>query len=134
MTAQIGSTAPWPGRCSITGDSNGIGTNAQFASLYGVVADDQNNLEATDAGNREVRKVTSAGAVTTFAGSYVQGGAGSADGVGNQAQFNDPCGVAVDAAGNVYVSDQGNNTVNMIYLGREREHFGRDAVTRRNQR
>ncbi len=68
------------GAYSVTGNSNGIGTNAQFASLYGVAADAQNNLEVTDSENREVRKVTSAGAVTTFAGSYVQGGIGSADG------------------------------------------------------
>jgi sugar lactone lactonase YvrE len=102
------------GSYSVTGYSNGIGTNAQFASLYGIVADAQNNLEVTDSANGEVRKVTSAGAVTTLAGSYVQGGAGSADGVGDEAQFDGPAGVALDAAGNVYVSDQGNNTVRMV--------------------
>jgi hypothetical protein len=47
---------------------------------------------------------------TTFAG-Y---GGGSADGVGSDAQFKSPIGVAVDSTGNIYVADSGNNTIRKI--------------------
>ena len=47
-----------------------------------------------------------ADAVTTLAG--LAGNFGSADGVGSDARFNQPIGVAVDSAGNVYVADSNN--------------------------
>jgi len=49
--------------------------------------------------------------VSTFAGNGI---AGAVDGTGNAAEFNIPQGVAVDAAGNVYVADQGNNLIRKI--------------------
>ena len=49
--------------------------------------------------------------ITTVAG---YAGKGSADGVGSGALFMNPQGVAIDAAGNVYVADTGNNTIRMI--------------------
>ncbi|HEY9722910.1 MAG TPA: hypothetical protein V6D47_12940, partial [Oscillatoriaceae cyanobacterium] len=57
------------------------------------------------------RKITPAGAVTTFAGSST---AGSADGAGSEASFDLPSGLAFDASGNLYVADQGNNEIRMI--------------------
>ena len=53
--------------------------------------------------NSTIRKITSAGIVSTFAGTA--GVYGSADGTGAAAQFYIPFGVAVDGAGNVYVAD-----------------------------
>lgn len=54
--------------------------------------------------------------ISTYAGTR-QGGFGYADGAASTAQFLSPTGVAVDAAGNVYVADSGNNAVRMITPG-----------------
>jgi secreted PhoX family phosphatase len=70
------------------------------------------NLYVADGGNNTIRQVTPAAVVTTLAGEA--GNWGSADGTGNAARFNNPQGVAVDSAGNVYVADSGNNTIRKV--------------------
>jgi len=74
--------------------------------------DNAGNLYVADAFNATIRKITSAGSVSTLAGSA--GSRGDADGTGAAAQFNYPSGVAVDTAGNVYVADTYNNTIRKI--------------------
>jgi sugar lactone lactonase YvrE len=69
-------------------------------------------IYVADTGNHTIRKVTIAGVVTTFAGTA--GSAGSLNGTGNAALFNNPQGVAVDSSGNVYVADTGNHTIRKI--------------------
>jgi sugar lactone lactonase YvrE len=64
-----------------------------------------------DYGNHNIRKITTAGVVSTFAGS---GSQGSADGAGANATFTVPVGVAVDANGNIYVTDQGSHKIRKI--------------------
>ena len=79
----------------------------------GVAADNAGNLYVADTDNDTIRKiVASTGAVTTFAG--LAGSSGSADGTGSAARFNNPSGVAVDGAGNVYVADTLNNTLRKV--------------------
>ena len=70
------------------------------------------NLYVGDADNDTIRKITPAGVVTTFAGKA--GEIGSADGTGSNARFSGPRGVAVNAAGDVYVADTFNNTIRKI--------------------
>jgi hypothetical protein len=62
-----------------------------------------------DLGNSTIRKVTSAGVVTTIGGCV--GVASSADGAGSSALFAAPTGIAVDSTGRLYVSDSGNNRI-----------------------
>jgi hypothetical protein len=82
---------------------DGTGSAAGFSDPTGVAVDGSGNLFVADTLDRTIRKVTPGGVVTTLAGSWEQGG--SADGTGSAAQFEYPTGVAVDGAGNVYVTD-----------------------------
>jgi hypothetical protein len=96
-----------------SGDTDGIGTAASFKYLHGIAVDGLGNVYVADYGNNKVRKITSLGYVTTVAGSGIQG---DTDGVGHAASFNGPTGVAVDASGNIYVADYGNNKIRQISI------------------
>lgn len=93
------------------GFANGNGTSASFNHPNCVAADATGNIYVADPGNNMIRKVTSAGLVTTFAGN---GNPGSTNGTATSASFNSPSGIALDAAGNFYVSDLGNNLIRKI--------------------
>ncbi len=93
------------------GYADGAGTTAQFSFPNGIAVDGDGNVFVADRGNNRIRKITSLGRVTTFAGS---GDRGYADGIGVTARFNNPTGIAVDDVGNVYVADQGNFCIRKI--------------------
>lgn len=93
------------------GSAGGTGTAASFNSPFGVAADGAGNVYVADSGNNLIRKISPAGAVTTFAGS---GAKGANNATGLAATFNTPSGVAVDAAGNVYIADENNNLIRKI--------------------
>ncbi|MCF8253832.1 MAG: hypothetical protein K9J84_04575, partial [Bacteroidia bacterium] len=96
---------------STQGSANGVGINAQFNLPTGVCADTFGNYYVADFANHLIRKITSTGVVTTFAGN---GSAGFLDGSGTTAKFNNPTGITCDFAGNVYVADQFNNRIRKI--------------------
>lgn len=98
-----------PGQYGVT---DGIGNAALFGSPASVAADGIGNVYVADSVSHTIRKVTSAGVVTTFAGTAGQ--IGTADGVGNDARFNQPNGVAVGGDGDVYVADTFNHTIRKI--------------------
>jgi streptogramin lyase len=93
------------------GSTDGTGTSASFSYTQGVAMDASGNVYVADIYNHKIRKITPSGVVSTLAGS---GSTGSTDGTGTSASFNSPTGVAVDASGNVYVADWGNNKIRKI--------------------
>jgi sugar lactone lactonase YvrE len=107
-------TTTLAGLANFSGSTDGTGSAARFWLPVGVAVDAGSpaNVYVADTNNQTIRKVTAAGVVTTVAGQV--GVNGSADGTGSAAQFFDPFGVAVDAAGNVYVADFTNRTIRKI--------------------
>src|SRR3954447_2436190 len=88
------------------GSADGVGAAAHFNHPAGVAVDSAGNLYVADQDNHTLRKVTAAGVVTTLAGT--PGLYGLVDGTGPTAGFHHPAGIAVDSAGNLYVTDQDN--------------------------
>ncbi len=103
------------GAAGINGSADGTSAAARFYNPFGVAADSAGNLYVADAYNHTIRKVTPAGVVTTIAGSA--GNDGRADGAGAVARFSFPAGIAVDSAGNIYVADFGNATLRKVTPG-----------------
>jgi hypothetical protein len=99
------------GQAGLSGSSDGS-SSARFNHPTGIAVDAAGNLYVADTNNDTIRKVTSAGSVTTLAGQA--GTAGSADGIGTAASFSGPSGIAVDSSGVVYVADTLNHTIRQI--------------------
>jgi len=93
------------------GATDGQGIAASFGFPQGLAVDAAGYVYVADYTNNKIRKISPSGEVTTFAGS---GNVGSADGTGTAASFNSPLGIAVDAAGNVYVADSYNYKIRKI--------------------
>ncbi len=100
------------GQAGSPGSANGTGSAASFSSsFYGLAVDSQGNVYVADMSNNEIRKITPAGVVTTFAGSTTPG---SADGAALSASFSAPAGIAIGPNDDVYVSEVGNHRIRKI--------------------
>lgn len=96
----------------LIGSNEGTGTEARFNSPGAVALDAAGNTYVADRLNHVVRKITPAGVVTTLAG--VAGSPGIADGLGSAARLDQPGGIAIDAAGNLFVTDRAAFTIRKI--------------------
>lgn len=95
-----------------SGSQDGVESEAWFNYPNGVAVAAAGTVYVADTWNHAIRKVDSSGRVTTFAGAAGPGD--WKDGLGGAARFQFPSGVALDAAGNVYVADSGNSSIRKI--------------------
>lgn len=113
--ASAGAVSTLAGSPTQRGNTDGPGSTATFSSPMGIARDAAGNLYVADSLNHTIRKISADGGVSTFAGTA--GFSGSSDGTGENARFNHPTGVEVDASGNVYVADTTNNLIRKIAPG-----------------
>ena len=100
------------GSAGIVGATDGAGADARFRYPGGLALDPAGNVFVADTDNHTIRKITSGGLVTTFAGQAAT--SGSTDGSSTTARFTFPYGVAVDQTGNVFVADTYNHTIRKL--------------------
>jgi hypothetical protein len=95
-----------------SGSEDGPSSSARFDSPLGVAVATNGVIYVADCGNHTIRAITPDGAVSTIAG--LAGSWGSNDGAGAVARFNGPTGLALDAEGNLFVSDSNNHAIRKI--------------------
>ncbi|MFL6276172.1 MAG: NHL repeat-containing protein [Blastocatellia bacterium] len=91
------------------GFKDGAASEAQFDGPIGVAVDRQGNVFVADTYNDRIRKITADGNVSTVVGSPDAASVGAA-----ALKLDTPCGVAVDALGNIFIADTGNGEIHKI--------------------
>ena len=103
------------GVAGFSGDSSAASL-AEVFGPSGIAVDGAGNSYFADYFNQRIRKINSAGTITTIAGTGTAGFSGDG-GLAINAELHNPTGLAVDVIGNIYVADKGNNRVRMINTG-----------------
>ncbi len=108
-----GTVSTLAGLAGSTGSVDGTGSAARFDSPSAIAMGPDGDLYVADRNKNQIRRVTAAGVVTTYAGSASNVG-GYLDGAPLTAKFNSPFGIAVAANGDVLVADTSNNRIRRI--------------------
>jgi hypothetical protein len=107
-----GTVTTLAGLAGVAGWNDGVGSAARFDSPEGIALDSAGNLYVADNVASTIRKITPAGTVSTLAGKPRAWGL--QNGTGDAARFDGPNAVVVDTAGNLFVSEYGNEDVRKI--------------------
>ena len=97
------------------GSADGSGALATFYWPVGLAADAAGNVWVADTYNHTLRRILADHTISTVAG--LAGSAGNADGTGNAARFDQPCGLAVAPSGDLVVADTGNHLLRRVTTG-----------------
>ena len=124
------------GQRDAIGSADGKGSEARFRYPQGIALAADGSLYVADTGNDMIRRITTAGMVSTVAGKVMTPGA--VDGAGNDARFNYPCDIAVDGTGALYVADFYNFLIRKVspdglvttLAGRAGESRGSDGTSK----
>ena len=106
------STLAGNGKSGFGGDGSAA-TSAQLNAPQGIAVDASANVYIADTGNARIRKVSSGGTISTYAGNGTPGYAGDGQ-AATSAALNGPLAVALDKAGNLYIADSQNNRVRVV--------------------
>jgi sugar lactone lactonase YvrE len=107
-----GVVTTFAGTAGLSGSTDAIGAAARFNNPKGIATDNSGNVFVVDSGNHTIRKINSAGVVTTLAGGV--GVFGSTNGTGGAARFFYPSRIAIDGSNNLFVTDSGNHIIRKI--------------------
>jgi hypothetical protein len=112
ITNGIITTVAGNGTNGYSGDG-GLATNASLCDSGGVAVDASGNLFIAGTGNNRIRQVSTDGIIMTVAGNATNGYSGDG-GAATNASLSNPSGVAVDASGNLFIADTGNNVIREV--------------------
>lgn len=101
------------GKIGLPGSDDGAVADATFNYGSDIALDQDGNIFVSDTMSHVIRKISTAGVVSTFAGT-MQDNPGFQDGTGNAARFFSPTGLVFDATGNLWVADSANHAVRKI--------------------
>ena len=96
-----------------SGGDGGAAISAQLSYPFGVSVDISGKMYIADQGNQKIRMVTTAGIITTIAGTGIIGSTGDG-GAATSAKLNNPFEVSVGTSGNVYIADYSNFKIRMV--------------------
>ena len=105
-----GTVSTVAGLAGSSGNLDGTGGVARFSTPTAIAIGPDGDLYVAEQGSHLIRRVTSAGVVTTYAGSTQ----GYADGAPGAAQFSFPDAIVVASNGDLYIADSGNSRIRRI--------------------
>jgi len=100
------------GSVGVSGSTDATGTAAKFNTPFGITVNSAGILFVADTYNNTIRKIDTAGVVTTISGTA--GVCGSTNASGTAASFCSPTHITVDPAGNLFVTDLANNLIRKV--------------------
>lgn len=103
------------GQAGVSGTKDGNGAAARFNLPAAVAVTSDETIYVADTGNHAIRRISSTGVVTTLAGEKSMSGyRDKAAGTTAPARFRSPWGIALDAAGSLFVCDSGNHVIRKV--------------------